>query len=101
MSIYLLKLKLYHIMKIKLPYFGECDDEQLGYLLLKIKVEHERCKNYSDAFRIAENSLENVLTKESIEMLEDLKKSHQANCEDAKSAILKVILKFFNGTPLI
>lgn len=88
-------------MKIKLPYFGECDDEQLGYLLLKIQVERDRCKNYSDAFRIAENSLENVLTKESIEMLEDLKKSYQANCEDAKSCILKTIGRFLDGTKLI
>ena len=88
-------------MKIKLPYFGECDDEQLGYLLLKIQVERDRCNSYSNAFRQAEESLEKFYTKESLELLNDLRNSYQANCEDAKSCILKTIGRFLDGTKLI
>lgn len=88
-------------MKIKLPYFGECDDEQLGYLLLKIQVERDRCRNYSEAFEEAEGLLNKITTKESFELIDDLKNSYQANCEDAKSCILKTIGRFLDGTKLI
>lgn len=88
-------------MKINLPYYGECDDEQVGYLLFKLSAERERLQKYSEALDKAKDSLEKLPTKESFEMIEDLKSAYSANCENIRSGILKILGRFLNGTPLI
>ncbi|WP_300878334.1 hypothetical protein [uncultured Bacteroides sp.] len=88
-------------MKINLPYYGECDDEQVGYLLFKLSIERERLQKYSDAFDKAKDPLEKLATKESFEMIEDLRNAYNANRENVRSVILKTLGRFFKGTPLI
>lgn len=88
-------------MKINLPYYGECDDEQVGFLLFKLSVERERLQKHSEAFDKAKGALEKLSTKESFEMIEDFMEVYQANKENIRSKILRILGRFLDGIPLI